>query len=293
MIAVAPLGSGKTPACHLGCIGPIVGHIEPKINTNILIDVASVNGLINHFVSGSTVPILCIDEANSFLTKLSHPSKSAQNVNLTMERLCKCFDGDCWFILKGNKGKHSGVASARTSLLAFTTPRQFLAKAWPRIIDADNGLADRILFMYQKKVERDLEEMAELAEQLEALSVNVVLEEIFVEHNDETVKYSLSASAREAFFKFAKSPENVTQSQSSAGNRPAPEVKHSNSKRNKQVLRVAINMHVLYERLKKALAHQTGPTERTISLLTMNMAINLVETLETYKGISETVSIQS
>ncbi|KAJ7350193.1 hypothetical protein OS493_037837 [Desmophyllum pertusum] len=105
MIAVAPSGSGKTPACHLGCIGPIVGHIEPKINTNILIDVASVNGLFNHFVSGSTVPILCIDEANSFLSKLSHPSKSAQNVNLTMERLCKCFDGDCWFILKGNKGK--------------------------------------------------------------------------------------------------------------------------------------------------------------------------------------------
>ena len=54
---------------------------------------------------------------------------------------------------------------------------------------------------------------------------------------------------------------------------------------------VAVNMHILYERLKKALAHQTGPTERTISLLTMNMAINLVETLETYKGISETVSL--
>ena len=76
-----------------------------------------------------TVHIFCIDEANSLLTKLSHPSKSAQNVNLPMERLCKCFDGDCWFILKGNKGKRSGVASARASILAFTTPRQFLSKA--------------------------------------------------------------------------------------------------------------------------------------------------------------------
>lgn len=69
-------------------------------------------------------------------------------------------------------------------MLAFTTPRQFFAKAWPRIIDADNGLADRILFMFQKKVERDLEEMAGLAEQLEAFlvtSLNVVLEQIFVE----------------------------------------------------------------------------------------------------------------
>ncbi|XP_068739586.1 uncharacterized protein [Montipora capricornis] len=149
MIAVAPSGSGKTPACHLGCTGPIVGHIESKINTNILIDITSANGLFNHF-------------------------------------------------------------------------------------------------------------------------------------------YSLSANAREAFFKFSKPPEIVTPSQSSAGTRPKPEVKHSNSKRNKQVIRLAVNMHVLYERLKKALAHQTGPTERTISLSPINMAINLVETLETYKGISET-----
>ena len=49
---------------------------------------------------------------------------------------------------------------------AFTTPRQFLWKAWPWITDADNGLADRIWFMYQKKVERHLEKMAELSEQL-------------------------------------------------------------------------------------------------------------------------------
>ena len=153
-----------------------------------------------------------------------------------------------------------------------------------------NGLADRILFMFQKKMERDLEEMAGLAEQLEAFSVtslNVVLEQIFVGHNnDETVKYSLSASAREAFFKFSKAPETVTPSKSSTR-----EVKQPSSKRNKQVLRVSINMHVLYERLRKALAHQTGPTDRTISLVTMNMAINLVNTLETYKGILETVSL--
>lgn len=127
MIVVAPSGSGKTPACHLGCIDPIVGHIELKVNTNIVIDVTSVNGLFNHFVSGSTVPILCIDEGNSFLSKLSHPSKAANNVNLTMEWLCKCYDVDCLFILKGNKGKQCGVQSARASMLAFTTPRQFFA----------------------------------------------------------------------------------------------------------------------------------------------------------------------
>ena len=35
VVVVSPSGSGKTPACHLGCIDPIVEHIEPKINKNL------------------------------------------------------------------------------------------------------------------------------------------------------------------------------------------------------------------------------------------------------------------
>ena len=31
VVVVSPSGSGKTPACHLGCIDPIVEHIEPKM----------------------------------------------------------------------------------------------------------------------------------------------------------------------------------------------------------------------------------------------------------------------
>lgn len=56
------------------------------------------------------------------------------------------------------------------------------------------------------------------------------------------------------------------------------------------MLRVALNMHILYERLNKALNHETGPTRRSNNLSTINMAITLVETLEMYKGISEIVS---
>ena len=29
VVVVSPSGSGKTPACHLGCIDPIVEHIHP------------------------------------------------------------------------------------------------------------------------------------------------------------------------------------------------------------------------------------------------------------------------
>ena len=88
LIAVAPSGAGKSPACHHGCIDPIVQHLEPKVEKSIVIDETSVNGLFNHFVSSDTVPILCVDEAYSFLSKISSLSKSAAQVNLTMERLC-------------------------------------------------------------------------------------------------------------------------------------------------------------------------------------------------------------
>ena len=111
-VVTAPSGAGKTPTCHLRCINPIVEHLEPKIEKSIVMDDASSNGLFNHFASGDTVPVFCIDEAHSFLMKISTFSKS-QQANLTMERLCKCFDSDCWYMLKGNKGKRTGVPSAR------------------------------------------------------------------------------------------------------------------------------------------------------------------------------------
>ena len=49
-------------------------------------------------------------------------------------------------------------------------------------------------------------------------------------------------------------------------------------------------MHIFCDRLKKGLNQETGPTNQSINLTTMNMAISLVDVLETYKGISEIVS---
>lgn len=290
-IAVAPSGSGKTPACHLGCIDPIVEHLEPKLEKSIVVDEASSNGLFNHFTAGDTVPILCVDEAQSFLSKILSVSKAPQ-ANLTMERLCKCFDGDCWYVLKGNKGKRTGVKSARLSLLAFTTPRAFFGKVWPKILAAENGLAERVLLFYQKVLEKDLEAMSASCEELEEYpikSLNHILEQVYADHtNDGLVQYTLDVSARDAFFKFSKPQDHVPQSQASVANSEEPShCKHS--KRNKHVLRLALSMHVLYDRLQKALAQQTGPTSRVINLTTLNMAIAMVESLEIFMGISETV----
>ena len=265
-------------------------HIEPKIEKSIVIDDASSNGLFNHFTTGNTNPIICIDEAHSFLTKITSLSKGPQ-ANLTMERLCKCYDGHCWYVLKGNKGKRTGVPSARVSLLAFTTPKQFLETVWPKMLSAENGLAERMLLFYQKKEEKDLEVMAQHCEELDNYpiqSLNVVLEQIYVELNSvPPVKYSLSASAREAFFKFAKPQDKLPSTQGASAEE---EANCNNSKRNKHVLRLALSMHVLYDRLSKAINLETGVTSHKISLGTLNMAITLVQSLEIYKGISHTVS---
>ena len=138
-------------------------------------DDASSNGLFNHFVSGDTVPVLCIDEAHSFLMKITSFSKSPQ-ANLTLERLCKCFDGDCWYVLKGNKGKRTGIPSSRASLLAFTTPKQFLQTVWPKMLSAENGFAERVLLFYQRKEEKDLEVMAQHSGALEDFPIQSLME---------------------------------------------------------------------------------------------------------------------
>jgi hypothetical protein len=178
--------------------------------------------------------------------KVASPSKTASQMTLSMERLCKLYDGDCWYVLKGNKGKRNGTSSAKASILALTTPRQLLQKTWPKILEAENGLAERILFYYQRKTEKDLEEIAVLCVQLQQLpvkSLKTVFENIYAEHNkEEQVKYKLDVNAREAFYKFAKPQENVVPHSQTVSE---AQVKCHNSKRNTQVLRMALNMHIL------------------------------------------------
>ena len=118
-----------------------------------------------------------------------------------MERLCKCYDGDFWNVLKGTKGKRVGVTSAKLALLAFTTPQQFLESVWPKIVASKNGLAERLLFFYQRRSEDlDLEAMAENSDSLDEFSVKSlgdVFEKIYVEHNTTpALKYTLTATAR-------------------------------------------------------------------------------------------------
>ena len=127
MLGLAPPGAGKTPACHIGCARPLISHLETQIDWRILVDETSSNGLFNHFVNfqkgaaGECVTVLCIDEGYTFLSKLISTSKSASHTCLTMERMCKLYDGDYWYSVKGSKGKWVGVQSTRTSMVPLTT----------------------------------------------------------------------------------------------------------------------------------------------------------------------------
>ena len=51
-------------------------------------------------------------------------------------------------------------------------------------------------------------------------------------------------------------------------------------------------MHVLYHRLTKSLALESGTTPTAITAETMQRAIIFTETLETMKGISELASLE-
>ena len=53
-VGLAPSGAGKTPACNIACVNPLISHLEPRVQRSILVDETSSNGLFNHFVNCQT-----------------------------------------------------------------------------------------------------------------------------------------------------------------------------------------------------------------------------------------------
>ena len=51
MIALAPSGAGKTPACNIGCVNPVISHLEPKVDASLLDDETSSTGLFNLYAA--------------------------------------------------------------------------------------------------------------------------------------------------------------------------------------------------------------------------------------------------
>ncbi|PFX30035.1 hypothetical protein AWC38_SpisGene5185 [Stylophora pistillata] len=261
-IGLAPSGAGKTPACNIACVKPLISHLELRVQQSILFDETSSNGLFKHFVNCQTgtdrayVPLLCIDEGYTFLQKLISTSKSASQTSLTLEHTCKLYEGDYWYKVKG-KGKRVGVQSARMSMSTFTTPRRFPTEIWPKDVACRNGLADKVPVLCQEK--------------------------IYVEHLQENIiEYTFSAGARELYYKYCKGKNQ--ESSQSAARTFSPEC---NAKSNKNAIRLALNMHILWHCLDIAPQQLTAPTPRVLSETTMGYALTLHDTLLSFGGVAE------
>ena len=110
----------------------------------------------------------------------------------------------------------------------------------------------RILLFYQKREGViDLEEMpthCELLADYNVKSLGDVFEKMLIENNGKSpVQYRLTASAKELFFKCSKPNEDapLTQGAATGGSM----VRAPGSKKTKNTLRIAFNMHILYHHL--------------------------------------------
>lgn len=201
---------------------------------------------------------------------------------MSMERLCKLYDGDHWLSLKGSQGKRVGVMTANLSFVSFTTPTLFLKEVWPKILATENGLADRMLIMYAKRCVVPLDHMEATTLQLTNFNLRnlkSVYEAVYNEHHPVQKVYTLSEGAKEVFY--AYDSKLKLESESSKSNA---------TKLTKHALKLSLVLHVLWHRIGQALAIQSNPTPEEIPEETMNRAIHLNEHFITVGGTLKAVS---
>ena len=118
-------------------------------------------------------------------------------------------------------------------------------------------------------------------------SLGTVYEQIYVEHHQENIiEYTLSAGARELYYKCCKGKNQ--ESSQSAARTFSPEC---NAKSNKNAIRLSLNMHILWHCLDIAPQQLTAPTPRVLSETTMGYALTLHDTLLSFGGVAEVVSL--
>ena len=88
-------------------------------------DNSSLYGLFSYFLNEKAVPVMCVDVCQGFFNKMLHPSKFSNDQSLTMERMCKLYDGDAWYSVKGNKEKELARNLPPCPLLATPHPIDF------------------------------------------------------------------------------------------------------------------------------------------------------------------------
>ena len=275
MLGLGGPSTGKTQSPRTCIIEPILNYLEGKTGgTELLLEDASSNGLFRFFTrSTDRVAISAIDECQDWFREVL--GMKGSSTAPSMKRLLQCYDGSHWYETKGNSNKRIGVSSAALALSCFTQPDAFLKSIMPRMVANDNGLLDRFLICIPPTEPTSLETRRDSSAELKDTNLSSfdrIYEQIFSTHRKaDKVKYELSAEALDIYVKHV--------GESNCGNGKG------NTKDEKNIVRIAAVIHVLFTLIDQALSKTTGVVPVQINRHVINAAISLALYFEKQRAI--------
>ena len=183
----------------------------------------------------------------------------------SMKRLLQCNDGSHWYETKGNANKRVGVPSAALALSCFTQLESFLRNVMPRLVANNNGLLHRFLILLPATAPVALStrmDNSKILRNFNLSSFDRIYDKIYAKHNTgDQVKYSLSHEALDVNVRHMG--ENIPLEGAARA---------TNSKDDKNIIRLAAVMHVLFSVINQALYQRNDDIPKKIPTCTMNAA---------------------
>ena len=84
-----------------------------------------------------------------------------------MERMCKLYDGEAWYSVKGSKGRRIGTQFTAMSLIGYKTPKIYLQKFLGKSVQNKNGFADRFFVFCWKRDDALMDDKEQCFERLD------------------------------------------------------------------------------------------------------------------------------
>lgn len=267
---------------HKNCVTqPILNSLEGKVGGELLLEDATSKGLFKFSCSENRVVLCAIDECEEWFKEVVGFKSSASAPS--MKQLLQCYDGSHWYEAKENTNKRVGVPSVALALLCFTQPDAFLKFIMSRMVANDNGLLDRFLILLPSTAPVSISARMEGSRNLRntnLTSFERLYERIYVKHNTaDRVKYGLSQEALDVYIRHMSDNESQAVTSTSG-----------HSKEDKNIIRLAAVMHVLYYVMEEALNQRTEDIPSKISERTLNEAIALSGYFERQRAILQQVS---
>lgn len=148
----------------------------------------------------------------------------------------------------------------------------------PRLVDNNNGLLDRFLILLPATAPVALSTRMDNSKSLRnsnLSSFDRIYDKIYAKHNTgDQVKYSLSHEALDVYVRHMD--ENIPQEGAARA---------ANSKDDKNIIRLAAVMHVLFSVMNQALNQRNDDIPKKIPTSTMNAAIALSSYFEKQRAI--------